>query len=249
MDPSHLPFTHDGTISKRSEASPIECRIRYNSLSKPDDRGVPGTPGVEGFFVVNQKGQDEKIDPLSMGFMAPCVTLFTAPFQSSILSQLHFNVPIAPGKVRLIFFQSTRFKMFKLLPNFLNEHFVNQVVDQDTEMLISQQANVNYRSRPWHSTVPADGLGVKFRKWQQQQEKKGSIWFEGYDKLLDIEDLLTDPEKSPKDRQIIHTSGGKDFHPLLKAPPLFQWPSLPTVVSFFCIMTVSYLAYSHHKKT
>lgn len=90
-----------------------------------------------------------------------------------------------------------------MTPKFIMDWFNNKVIDEDVELLDGtqwfyqankkgQQDRLWVGAKPWQSVVSADALGSRYRKWREKEEKKGGVWFDGFDKIKDIEDLACD---------------------------------------------------------
>ena len=101
------------------------------------------------------------------------------------LFQIHFNVPITPTKMRLIFYFYRNVAVFaKHIPgsNRLFRHFSDKVVDQDLELLVGQQVRLLQGAKAWNTAVSADTAGVLYRKFRDRAEKTNP-WFGGFNSL------------------------------------------------------------------
>jgi len=168
LDPAHLPFTHDGTISKRSKAQPIEISM----LEHP--RGLRGR--LRHLRDAKEPAQFFTFDP-------PCTVRLDLDLgkRGYQLIQVHYSVPLARDRMRLI---------WRLLPNFMTwvpgmrramAWNSNRIIDQDVEMLMGQAKRLEQGSKPWLCPTKADALAVRYRAWREQNEDERT-WFQGFDR-------------------------------------------------------------------
>lgn len=83
MDPSHLPFTHDGTISNRNVAGPVPLKLR-------------GAVAREGFAAERSTSPPGEVEFRSPG----CVVAETRRAGSYRDWNVVYAVPLCPGRVR-----------------------------------------------------------------------------------------------------------------------------------------------------
>ena len=148
LDPSHLPFTHEGTLARRGDAAPLEMQLE----ERPD-----------GFAGVARSPRSDL--PMGFTFRAPCLVrldLKVRPGWDFI--QLQYSVPLARGRMRLLSRMVRNWLPW--LPDWLTERQSRKILDQDTEMLLGQQRRLEQGARPWNCPVPADRIAVAYRQWR-----------------------------------------------------------------------------------
>merc|ERR1712137_116360 len=206
LDPAHLPFTHEGTLAKRSDAQLMTMKTVWNTATariEPKERDEHfewieslGTKG----FKVEAFRPNSKTKPYagSFTFMAPSLTILNIlmnPKKGTKLIQVNWSVPVTPTKMRFIywFFRNAAVSINRF-PG-VNRAFrwqSDKIIDQDVEMLGGQQIRLDQGAKPWNSAVSADTGGVIYRKWRQKEEKE-KPWFTSFAKstngIGDIEDV------------------------------------------------------------
>jgi len=177
LDPSHLPFTHDGTISKRSKAEPLRMDIQYKR-----DR-------VEGKVVQTKTGTEGQ----KFAFLPPChVNLELVMPDGKTFCQTMHTIPLKKGHSRVIYQQSRNFFTWVDSLPFMGSlymHFSRKIIFQDYEMLKGQQDRLRQGAKEWNSPIQIDNLPKAFRQWWKLAMKK-KPWFQGYSDQKDIEDLI-----------------------------------------------------------
>ncbi|KAI8893353.1 hypothetical protein BC833DRAFT_608683 [Globomyces pollinis-pini] len=174
MDPAHLPFTHDGTLSNRSLISPMTLEFQITK-----DHHMFGTN-------IQTKYPDEKS---VFNFYPPCHVILDIEVSPGWKLALHFHcVPIRPGHMRLIFRSSRNFMQWiNSIPGFQSyqQSLSRKIVFQDYELLHGQSLRLQQKANPWNSITAVDMMPKTYRSWF----KKTYGWFAGYG---DIEDMATD---------------------------------------------------------
>eukprot|EP00475_Leptophrys_vorax_P023919 TRINITY_DN3290_c0_g2_i1.p1 TRINITY_DN3290_c0_g2~~TRINITY_DN3290_c0_g2_i1.p1 ORF type:complete len:476 (+),score=105.19 TRINITY_DN3290_c0_g2_i1:165-1592(+) len=187
LDPAHLPFTHDGTISKRGKECPI---IAETEVDK--DTEVIATK----FKLLD----NQKKSPIFALFFPPCHVVLRNDINNSgwKMDLMMHCVPLRPGHMRLLFVQKRNFMNFLDIPlvRKINQKFVFKIVFQDYELLHGQTIRLKQGANPWQSPIQVDLPPRKFRSWITSALKESSmqVWFKGYSK--DIEDLVTANSKN-----------------------------------------------------
>lgn len=168
LDPAHLPFTHAGTLSTRDQAQALEVEVEEGS---EELRGRTLWP------------QDPERRTQSFTFRPPCaVRLDLDVGRGRHMVQLHFCIPLGPGRMRMLFWFFQDFLTW--LPRvpgaaWLLRRTNDRIVDQDLEMLAGQAERLSRGARPWGTTVAADALGVRYRSWYRRACREGG-WFRGF---------------------------------------------------------------------
>jgi nitrite reductase/ring-hydroxylating ferredoxin subunit len=189
LDPAHLPFAHDGTISRRSKASPI---LAETEVDKDD--------------VINTKFtlyfQDSKKPySLTANFYPPChivITNFVSFSNWKVQLQIHC-IPTRPGHMRMLFINRRNFLNFLNSLSFIKSYSKQSVlraVYQDYELLHGQTIRMKQGANPWQNPIQVDLPPKKFRSWITSALKETSmqVWFKGYS--ADIEDMVTANSKN-----------------------------------------------------
>lgn len=161
MDPSHLPFTHDGTISRRSAASTVPLKLR-------------GAAASSGFFA-----DRDTTPPGSVEFRAPhCVVSETRRDGSFRDWNIVYAVPQGPGRsrvfVRVAFevgamegLQKLGFSTLFGLPSWILHQNNHRILEDDNIFLHHQ--DLALRAAAWHEEAQdSRSRRIQPRAWQRQ---------------------------------------------------------------------------------
>lgn len=163
LDPSHVPFTHDGTIGKRKDAQPLAIEIEEYPR------------GLKASFLHTR---DTQLPRQHFTFDMPCtVRLDLVVKPGWDLIQIHHCVPIRQGKLRLLYYFCRNWMTW--LPDFLWIRNSRKIIQQDVAMLLGQQERLRQGARAWQCPVKADGIAVRYRKWLERSTDE-STWFNGF---------------------------------------------------------------------
>lgn len=179
LDPSHLPFTHHDTISKRDKAAPVPVRIE----------GPPTSAGFRGSRVTSAPG--------AVSFVAPNhVVALTARPESYRDWNIVFVTPGRPGCCRIfvrVVFEVSKIPpplcfVFELafspaLPAFVTHLSNHKVLEDDNIFLHFQGENLapdgmqdaQWRERLYMPTS-ADGAVLCYHRWLEQFSEGGIVW-------------------------------------------------------------------------
>jgi chlorophyllide a oxygenase len=190
LDPAHLPFTHVGTISKRSNMRPIRADTKVE-----DNEGLYTT-----FYVLNPGG-DVKAK-FYANFYPPCHVEVNNVFSESKGLAMHQRmhcVPTRPGHMRLLYYFSRNTMIWIDRVPFINgyfDKFTQKIVFQDYELLHGQTIRLKQGANPWQTPIQVDLPPKKYRQWINSALKESDLgtWFKGYS--TDIEDLVVAKAKS-----------------------------------------------------
>lgn len=163
LDPSHVPFTHDGTIGRRKDAQPLNLEL----VEHPRD-------GLKALF--RNSREPERVSGFT--FEPPCTVrldLVVKPGWSLI--QVHHCIPLAPGKMRILGFLARNWARW--IPDWIMRMQSNRILDQDLEMLLGQQVRLEQGARPWNCPVKEDGLAARYRRWHDEHEDE-QTWFKQF---------------------------------------------------------------------
>ena len=268
LDPAHLPFTHEGTLAKRSDAQLMEMSVIWNTATinkvdeDDDDFQDCQQTDTRGFKVLCTR-PNATADKKELGFFtfyAPSnlkLELFTNKTKGKKLIQIQLCTPVTPTKMRLIFVFYRNSGVFaNKIPGV--EHmfrwYSDKIIDQDFELLGGQQVRLGQGANPWKTAVSADTAGVLYRKWRDSAEKLNP-WFGSYNArkymalassssssgLSDIEDL---DQSSCSVRFAEPPSSRFKVRPNL---PLFpdQFRRKVYTLLFLIVLLVLYLNFSH----
>ncbi|KAJ3111369.1 hypothetical protein HDU96_005758 [Phlyctochytrium bullatum] len=167
LDPAHLPFTHDSTISKRSNAAAMNVTLEFTT--KGTVAGVQDTP------------DRADIVPVKFEFIPP--NLVSLEFRGGEQGHSRFF-----WVQRFNFFKFTDwFPPFKWYMDYVFTKFNYKITMEDYAMLIGQQRNLNFGANAMNSPVSADILIKTYRNWWRKAMKK-KPYFAGYSE--DIEDIV-----------------------------------------------------------
>jgi chlorophyllide a oxygenase len=171
LDPAHLPFTHNGTISDRSKQRPLEM------IAKVSDECIYGDC-------------DQGNGASRFEFIPPCHIRLKHEFSPDWRFEQSIHcVPIRPGHMRLIYRQGRNFfNWVNYLPgmHWYLTYLSEKIVFQDYELLHGQQLRLAQGAKPWNSSIQVDQLPKLYRQWF----KKTKGWFAGFGK--DVEDLTSE---------------------------------------------------------
>jgi chlorophyllide a oxygenase len=184
LDPAHLPFTHVGTISKRSEMRPIRA-----------DTTITETEAILTVFSTLKKGGEVK-DKVASHFFPPCHVQVNRGIG---MHQRMHCVPLRPGHMRLLYYFGRNFIPWIDRMPIVYDYFdrlVDKIVFQDYELLHGQTLRLRQGANPWQTPIQADLPPKKYRQWITSALKESdlSTWFKGYS--TDIEDLVVAKAKS-----------------------------------------------------
>ncbi|KAJ3015734.1 hypothetical protein HKX48_004419 [Thoreauomyces humboldtii] len=217
LDPAHLPFTHDTTLSKSENATTMTIADLAFSKWSVKGRQVtperPDLPAVEFEFkvpcLVALKFRRRGSPPLGADQAAGVSTAPFAPFD-----QTFYAVPTRQGHCRFIYFQripvlpsptSPLFSWAPPLRSFLYwylHRFNHRVLTEDYELLKGVQRNLAHGASAFDSStaVSADAVVGLYREWWRKSlgGKVGKkVWFQKFEGARDIEDIALDGNGCP----------------------------------------------------
>ena len=161
LDPAHLPFAHDGTISKRKKAAPIDMAIQPHPS--------------ELIAIAVENG----IEKQQFHFDPPFTVYFDLFFKQSAIRQVHYCLPISPEQMKLnsiFFYQNMPWLRWIPGMQWLQSRMSKKIISQDLAMLSGQKDNINHGAPAWNQAINADNLAQRYRQWFRQQNLE-DIWF------------------------------------------------------------------------
>ncbi|KAJ3177521.1 hypothetical protein HK101_010219 [Irineochytrium annulatum] len=184
LDPSHLPFTHDKTIGKRSNATALtlSCEFKENGSI----HGVRSTPEREDMIV----GEFE--------FHPPSCVALKSNVPTGIMDQTFYSIPLSKGRCRFIWLHRIGFLslfdtffLSRWLMDWWYPKYCVRIVMEDYEMLKGQQERLAQGASAMNAPVAADLMINTYRNWwRKAMRRDGGPWFKGYS--VDIEDIVLD---------------------------------------------------------
>lgn len=161
LDPSHLPFTHDGTLSRRRDAQPLEMTV------EPLENGFRGRA---------QRTRGARTSAGIFTFRGPCSVRLDLSSERAGFVQIHHCVPLSvdPERPRVRLFSRmvrdrfTRFPGAALLTNLGSR----VILWQDLAMLRGQQRRLREGGKAWGCPVDADRISLSYRRWCDDEAKR-----------------------------------------------------------------------------
>ncbi|KAI8905574.1 hypothetical protein EDD86DRAFT_220138 [Gorgonomyces haynaldii] len=182
LDPAHLPFTHDTTIGKRSDATPMTIDCQF---SKDGIKGVSSTLERPDMVIT----VFEFRPPVNVSIK------FVFPNKPTKMDQSFYCVPTKKGHCRFVWLQRFSFispwlLQIPVLGSYIRskmEAYNRKVVMEDYKMLKGQQERLSAGANAMNAPVQADLMVKTYRNWWRLSKKTG-FWFKGYS--TDIEDIV-----------------------------------------------------------
>ncbi|KAI8620041.1 hypothetical protein BC830DRAFT_1164842 [Chytriomyces sp. MP71] len=207
LDPAHIPFTHENTIGKRSNATLMSITCEFvDKIALGLGVGISGvvsTPERPDLGVNN----DRKFE-----FYGPClVSLDFGPMGD----QTFYSVPTRKGHCHFIYIQRFSFLQFleknflgKMMMDWQGPAYTKKILMEDYAMLKGQQERLAAGANAMNSPVAADKMIKMYRNWWRKvmRREDGGPWFKGYSE--DMEDILLDDLSLGKAR-IANGSGAR----------------------------------------
>lgn len=167
LDPSHLPFTHEGTLAKRADAQPIELLMLDHPRGLKARTLRPEHPELPAQQFTFDESCSVRLD-LDVGR------------KGWKLVQVHYSVPLTKNRMRL-FWRIARNFIQVPIPGLasLMTFQSNRIIDQDVAMLAGQQQRLEQGARPWGCPVKADGIAARYRVWRERSETPDT-WFSSF---------------------------------------------------------------------
>lgn len=177
LDPAHLPFTHHGTMSRRSLAQPVR-------MEDVEDDGAL----ISGQARFQRAPQSfvPSIERAVLKFYPPCVVtleLLGWPSKSGRAMrtyQVHFCVPASRSRLAMFSVYGATFA--KSLKNWMRPMFrrmAAKAIGQDVVVLRAQHAAFERGAPAFQQAVGADRLTLRYRKWLEESLTP-DLWFERF---------------------------------------------------------------------
>lgn len=165
LDPAHIPFTHHGTLSRRSFAQPI----RFEDIN--DEHAVFSAQSI---FEPARGAPVPPIERVVFKFYAPCIVtldLWGTPRGKSVMRtyQVHYCVPAAKNQTAMFSLYGANF--LKPLRGILMPLFRTLAVralKQDIDVLCGQQIALDHKAPAFGQAVASDRLSMRYSKWHTE---------------------------------------------------------------------------------
>jgi len=162
LDLAHAPFTHTSTFAK-GWSVPDSVKFHAKQMLSGSWDPYPIDMAFDIPCMVNSK-----IGLVQIGKAA--INLQCDQCENH-LHQLHVCIPSGEGKTRLLYRMSMDMdglKWTKNLPgvNLLWRSIAEQVLSEDTSLVLGQQDRMKRGANTWKNPVSYDKLGVRYRRWR-----------------------------------------------------------------------------------
>ncbi|NEO90369.1 MAG: aromatic ring-hydroxylating dioxygenase subunit alpha [Moorea sp. SIO3G5] len=200
LDPSHLFISHEGTLSSRKYAQPLEMEVLESS-----------TFGIRGRY---RKTRQKNSPWVNLDFVAPnLVTYKSSSGEKSvrISGAALYSLPIGKGKCRIIIrnYNNYSFWKLKLQPRWMEHWYRDKFLEEDLPLVVGQQAEVERLGTSLKSLYlplkTSDLLLIEYRKWL---DKFGTSlpFYQGYStRKLSQKESEDNQQPAPLDRLRRHT--------------------------------------------
>lgn len=176
LDPAHLPINHDGSLSNRKNAQPLEMELLETSFG-----------GIRSRF---RETENKSSNWINLDFLAPNVVSYKYDLQKPGYSggAVIYSLPLGKGRCRALLRYYSNFSSWKikLIPRWFDHFFRNRVSEEDLILLVRQQAEIErLAQKPSTLYLPlntSDTILIEYRKWL---DKFASSWpfYLGYSTL------------------------------------------------------------------
>uniref|UniRef100_A0A6U3AD81 Pheophorbide a oxygenase domain-containing protein n=3 Tax=Lotharella globosa TaxID=91324 RepID=A0A6U3AD81_9EUKA len=162
LDLAHAPFTHTSTFAK-GWSVPDSVKFHASKMLSGSWDPYPIDMAFDIPCMVNSK-----IGLVQVGKAAINVR---ANDCENHLHQLHVCIPSGEGKTRLLYRMSLDMKGLEWtrnMPgvNLLWKSIAEQVLSEDTALVVGQQDRMKMGANTWENPVSYDKLGVRYRRWR-----------------------------------------------------------------------------------
>ena len=200
IDPAHVPISHDGVLSKKEYARPLEIELQENNiagiLSRVQGAGKSSTSWG-------------RVD-----FIAPNLVIYKFNFQikgkSFDAGTALYSIPLGKNKCRILHrnFVNGLTWLIKLKPRWMHHFQTNNVLEGDMTLLVGQNVQIKRLGESLKQIYlplkTSDTLVIEYRKWL---DKFGSSLphYQGYSTSKNIDNDELNNKVTPPDRLSQHT--------------------------------------------
>ncbi|WP_424103558.1 Rieske 2Fe-2S domain-containing protein [Moorena producens] len=200
LDPSHLFISHEGTLSSRKYAQPLEMEVLESS-----------TLGIRGRY---RKTRQKNSPWVNLDFVAPNLVTYRSSREEKsvrIGGAALYSLPIGKGKCRIIIRNYNNYSTWKLKlqPRWMEHWYRDKFLEEDLPLVVGQQAEVERLGTSLNSLYlplkTSDLLLIEYRKWL---DKFGTSlpFYQGYStRKLPQKELEDNQQPPPLDRLRRHT--------------------------------------------
>lgn len=172
IDPAHFPISHDGSLSNRKNAQPLEMEVLKTSVE-----------GIQGRFRQKRNANGNWIN---LDFVAPNLVKYRFEAMPGFSGgTIIYSLPLGKGRCRVLVrnYQNFSTRKIKLKPRWLDHLLRNRVSEEDMPFIRGQQAHIEQSGKNPNSLYlplkTSDTLVIEYRKWL---DKYGSSlpFYQGY---------------------------------------------------------------------
>ncbi|MEH1769024.1 aromatic ring-hydroxylating dioxygenase subunit alpha [Nostoc sp.] len=199
IDPAHIPISHEGIFSDRTEAQPLEMEVLESSPQ-----------GISGRYRKTKKPNQ----PWHLlDFVAPNLVLYKIGngHESKFWGSALYSIPLGKNRCRVLVRNYSNFFDFKtkLMPPWVDHIMIrNKVLEGDLPIVVEQKKQIERLGKNLQELYlplkTSDILVVAYRKWL---DKYGSSlpFYQGYSTAKNIDNSEDINQLKPLDRFSQHT--------------------------------------------
>jgi len=167
-----LQFTHEGTQGQ----SIGDTNGTYLDLHEVQ---ITSTPVKGGFRGVIHSTSTRRELRFALEFEPPITVRLEVVMPNGWhFHQMHYCIPIAPGKTRMLLRSMRDWLLF--LPDKLILYSNLRILNQDKCVLYGQKLRLDQGASRWNYPVKGDALAIRYRRWRDTVEPRSRPWFKGY---------------------------------------------------------------------
>lgn len=200
IDAAHVHISHDGVISKKEYARPLETEIEENNIS-----GILSKVKGAGKSATSWGRHD---------FIAPNLVIYKFTIQikdkSYDVGTALYSIPLGKNKCRILhrnFIGGLKW-FINLTPRWIHHLQTNNLLEGDMELLVGQNLQINRLGKSLKEVFlplkTSDTLVIEYRKWL---DKFGSQlpYYQGYTTSKNLDNDGFDNQENIVDRLSQHT--------------------------------------------
>ena len=184
MDPAHFPISHDGSLSNRKKAQPLEMEVMETSVQ-----------GILGRVRETRNALGNWID---LNFLAPNLVTYRYGLAKPGLygGVAIYSLPLGKGRCRVLlrFYRNFLTWIIKLQPRWFAHWYRNRVSEEDLPFIVGAQVQIERLSQNPNSLYlplkTSDIFVISYRKWL---DKYGSTlpYYQGYSTSKDYSEKFS----------------------------------------------------------
>ncbi|MUG97785.1 Rieske 2Fe-2S domain-containing protein [Scytonema sp. UIC 10036] len=200
IDPAHVPISHDGVLSKKEYARPLEIEVEENTIA-----GILSRVKGAGKSATSWGRVD---------FIAPNLVLYKFSFQikgkSCNAGTALYSIPLGKNKCRILHrnFINGLTWFINLKPRWMHHFQTNNILEGDMALLVGQNLQIHQLGESLKQIYlplkTSDTLVIAYRKWL---DKFGSSlpYYQGYSTSKNIDSHEFNNKVASLDRLLQHT--------------------------------------------